>query len=287
MSVVAKTGDGRDWLAELRGAQDIETFKDLVMEVAVAKPELRASVCELARKAGGEELEDWVARFFILSQPQPVKHNYGEKPSSIVCWPSGLRRPLLAQNPASALAANLNAVLASKAKAAAQKPAPKPEPEPEPEPASSAEPEAEPVPRRTMLPVVVLPPPLPPPPSPNWDDAIAAMNEQHAIIENVGGKAVIASWEPSSLDLERLMVVFQSKDSFLLRYSNRFVSMEVPDGRGGSHGIKAPLGQWWLGHRNRRQYRGVTFRPGGPEWSTSVLTSGRAGASSQRLAIGD
>jgi hypothetical protein len=114
-----------------------------------------------------------------------------------------------------------------------------------------------------MLPVVVLPPPLPPPPAPNWDDAIAAMNEQHAIIENVGGKTVIASWEPSPLDLERLMVVFQSKESFLLRYSNRFVSVEVPDARGGSHRVTAPLGQWWLGHRHRRQFRGVTFRPGG------------------------
>ena len=33
-----------------------------------------------------------------------------------------------------------------------------------------------------------------------WDQAIAAMNRQHAIIENVGGKAVIASWEPSTID---------------------------------------------------------------------------------------
>jgi hypothetical protein len=195
MTVVAKTGDGRDWLAELRRAQDIETFKDLVMEVALARPELKASVCELAREAGGEELKDWVARFFILSEAQPEKHNYDERPLSIVSWPSGLRlrRPSGATNLASALAANLNAALASKVKAAAPKPAPKPEP------ASSAEPEPEPEPE---------------------------------------GKTVIASWEPSSLDLERLMVVFQSKDSFLLRYSNRFVSMEVPDGRGGSHGTR-------------------------------------------------
>ena len=129
--------------------------------------------------------------------------------------------------------------------------------EAEPKPRAS---EAEPP--KALLPVVVLPPP-PPPPAPNWDDAIAAMNEQHAIIENVGGNTVIASWEPSSLDLERLSVVFQSRESFLLRYSNRFVSIEVPDARGGSHKVTATLGQWWLGHRNRRQFRGVTFRPGG------------------------
>src|SRR5262249_38074267 len=98
-----------------------------------------------------------------------------------------------------------------------------------------------------------------------WNDAIAAMNEQHAIIENVGGKTVIASWEPSPIDLKRLMVVFQTKESFLLRYSNRTVSIEIPDGRGGIRFDRAPLAQWWLGHRDRLQYRGVTFRPGGPE----------------------
>ena len=87
------------------------------------------------------------------------------------------------------------------------------------------------------------------------------MNRQHAIIENVGGKAVIASWEPSTIDPAKLVVVFQNKESFLLRYSNRFVSIEVHDGRGGT--VRVPLGQWWLGHRDRQQYRGVTFRPGG------------------------
>jgi Family of unknown function (DUF5906) len=124
-------------------------------------------------------------------------------------------------------------------------------------------PEPEQAERRAMLPALVPPPPPLQPPKPNWDDAVAAMNTQHAIIENVGGKTVIASWEPSSIDLNRLMVVFQSKESFLLRYSNRFVSLQVPNGRGGNHTVSAPLGQWWLTHRDRPQFRGVTFRPGG------------------------
>ena len=65
--------------------------------------------------------------------------------------------------------------------------------------------------RRVMLPAVVPPPPPLQPPKPNWDAALEAMNMQHAIIENVGGKTVIASWEPPPIDLDRLMVVFQSK----------------------------------------------------------------------------
>src|SRR5260370_38860389 len=93
-------------------------------------------------------------------------------------------------------------------------------------------------------------PPPPQPVAPEWDEAIAAMNNQHAIIENVGGKAVIASWEPSTIDPSRVAVVFQNKESFLLRYSNRFVPIEVHTGRGVSI-VRAPLGQWWLNHRDR------------------------------------
>jgi hypothetical protein len=108
--------------------------------------------------------------------------------------------------------------------------------------------EAEPEPKangtdaeRVMLPAVVPPPPPLQPPKPTWDEALAAMNTQHAIIENIGGKTMIASWEPSPINLDRLMVVFRHKESFLLRYSNRFISIEVPDARGGTHTVRTPL----------------------------------------------
>src|SRR5262249_48663574 len=89
----------------------------------------------------------------------------------------------------------------------------KPEPEPEHEKKAA---QAEPAPKSEKeegkaLAVVRSAP------AEEWDDAIAAMNRQHAIIENVGGKAVIASWEPSTYDTGKLMVVFQNKESFLLR----------------------------------------------------------------------
>jgi hypothetical protein len=127
-------------------------------------------------------------------------------------------------------------------------------PEPEPEKASTPEP-------RVMLPAVI--PPTPPPVT--WDDAIEAMNDRHAIIDNVGGKTVIAGWEPSQIDPARMVVVFQNKESFLLRYSNRYAIIDVSDGRGGTSQRCMPLGQWWLSHRRRRQYRGVTFLPAGPK----------------------
>ena len=114
---------------------------------------------------------------------------------------------------------------------------------------------------RGGLPMVLATPKLPV----AWDDVIEAMNRRHAIIDNVGGKTVIAGWEPSQLNPERMVVVFQQKESFLLRYSNRTATIDVPDGRGGVRQSVEALGQWWLRHRQRRQHRGITFLPGGSE----------------------
>jgi hypothetical protein len=117
------------------------------------------------------------------------------------------------------------------------------------------EPKAEPLPANKSL--VAAEPKLPPPPPRTWDEVIEAMNERHAIIENVGGKTTIASWEPSTVDPTRLEVVFHTKESFLLRYLNRKVALEVPGGRS----VNVKLGDWWLNHPDRRQFRGVTFAP--------------------------
>src|SRR5262249_5372831 len=85
------------------------------------------------------------------------------------------------------------------------KPEPKePEEEPEDEPGNV---------ERVRLPAVIpVTKPLSSERVSRWDDAMAAMNEQHAIIENVGNKTVIASWEPSPTNLDRRVLVFQGKD---------------------------------------------------------------------------
>lgn len=150
---------------------------------------------------------------------------------------------------------------------ATQPPAePKRKPEPEEEPAPLDEPDEPEQPEeeeqedaQVMLPAVVPPAQLPA----TWDVALDAMNNRHAIIENYGGKAVIAGWEMSPINPSKQVIVFQGKDSFLLRYSNRSVKKKVPDGKGGVLEMRQQLGAWWLGHRQRRQYRGITFAPGG------------------------
>src|SRR5262245_48723096 len=112
-------------------------------------------------------------------------------------------------------------------------PKPQPEaarsqPEDEPELARAAADGVSPEPR-TTLPAVIDQRALA-----TWADAGEAINEDHAIIDNVGSKSVIACWELSPLDPARQVVVFQNKESFLLRYSNRYATIEVADGKGGS-----------------------------------------------------
>jgi hypothetical protein len=246
----------RDWLAELRRARDArdkDAFIDLLTAIALAAPALQGAACEIARGFGDEEdkWEEWAKGFFISPTPPPeIESEVVEVvPQAVPGVLQRFGRKIGAAKPAAAsreVADALQAAIAELAKKA---------PDAEPEEAGEAE-------RRVMLPAVVLPPPPLQPPKPNWDAALEAMNMQHAIIENVGGKTVIASWEPSPIDLDRLMVIFQSKESFLLRYSNRSVSLQVPNGRGGIQTISTPLGHWWLTHRDRLQFRGVTFRPG-------------------------
>jgi hypothetical protein len=133
----------------------------------------------------------------------------------------------------------------------------------EPEPAAEPEP-----PTKPMLPVLVQPA-RPPAAAPDWNEVIREMNDQHAIIENRGGKTVIASWEPSTLDPSRKKLVYQTKESFLLRYSNKSVYWPMPDGRRAAQ----PLAQFWLSHPHRAQYRGVIFLPNGPRVVNECLNT--------------
>src|SRR6266851_7600111 len=55
------------------------------------------------------------------------------------------------------------------------------------------------------------------------------LNDRHAIIENIGSKTMISGWEPSALDPNRMEIVFQKRNDFLLRYSNQFVPSEYVD----------------------------------------------------------
>jgi len=104
-----------------------------------------------------------------------------------------------------------------------------------------------------------------PKPTRTTEAVLKVLNDRHAIIENIGSKTMISGWEPSALDPNRMEIVFQKRNDFLLRYSNQFVPSEYVDEQTGETKTRStPLGQWWLGHRHRKQYRGVTFLPEAP-----------------------
>jgi hypothetical protein len=58
---------------------------------------------------------------------------------------------------------------------------------------------------------------------------------------------------------------FRTKTAFYSDTQTALFSFLVANARGGSQHHSVPLGQWWLGHSQRRQYRGVTFLPDGPQ----------------------
>jgi hypothetical protein len=84
---------------------------------------------------------------------------------------------------------------------------------------------------------------------------LALMNKRHAFIENYGGKAMVTDFLAPDDDSPRQCVVFVDTHAIRERYANRFVP--------GSE--KKAVGDWWLKHPKRRQYKGTRFDPGGPE----------------------
>jgi hypothetical protein len=210
-----------------------------------------------ARRKGGPDLQ---AKYLGLVEqlPKEIRKEYRERTIELWTKVNGERKPQkferreFSDEQIKRWQAERGSFFGSAAQPKAD-----PEPEDTPEEEPEEEPKAEPEPR-AALPAVI--PPQPPPAT--WDDLLTVMNNQHAIIDNVGGKAVIASWEPSPLDPSRRKVVFQNKESFSLRYSNRYATIEITTKRGATVQVETPLSTWWLTHRNRRQYRGITFWPG-------------------------
>ena len=90
------------------------------------------------------------------------------------------------------------------------------------------------------------------------DPRLVELNDQHAVIENYGGRCRIIE-ELQDDDAGRSALTFQSFDDFRNRYQHRKISLGY-DGKGKP--VQAPLGTWWLEHPARKQYRSVAFSPG-------------------------
>lgn len=81
---------------------------------------------------------------------------------------------------------------------------------------------------------------------------LSELNQRHAVIENMGSKCVIMTLQEDG------RIGFQNIGDFKAIYMNRFVEAgQTKDKRP----ITKPLGEWWLKHPGRRQYRQVVFDP--------------------------
>lgn len=85
-------------------------------------------------------------------------------------------------------------------------------------------------------------------------DYLGQMNQSHAFVNSLGGKPMVMSWVYNEV-YEREIIEFVSPDAVIMRYSNQ----TVPGGRRGD--TPTPLGKWWIGHTDRREYDTVTFEP--------------------------
>src|SRR3954451_23603311 len=82
------------------------------------------------------------------------------------------------------------------------------------------------------------------------------LNERYCVIQD-GGKTLVLHFEPDVRDgRTRMIPRFMSFQDFRNFYLNKKVG--IPDG-------EASLGHYWLQHPARRQYKALTFQPGGPE----------------------
>jgi hypothetical protein len=90
------------------------------------------------------------------------------------------------------------------------------------------------------------------------DPWLRKLNEEHAVIEDIGGKCRVVSevFDPA---LKRPRLSRQSFDDFRNRYMH--ISVTIGTDKDGND-VKMPLGKWWLQNANRRQYRTIVFAPG-------------------------
>lgn len=88
---------------------------------------------------------------------------------------------------------------------------------------------------------------------------LAKLNEQYSVVMNFGGKCRVIQ-EVLDPVIGRARLTKQTKDDFCNSYCNKFVTVGT-DAKGLD--IRKPVGSWWFGHEQRRQYSHITFAPGG------------------------
>ena len=89
------------------------------------------------------------------------------------------------------------------------------------------------------------------------DPKLTEMNDQFAVIGNIGGKCRVIEEVPNEL-LNRTSITYSSFEDLRNRFSNKLV--KVGTTKDGAE-VTKPLGKYWLDHPMRRQYDTIRFMP--------------------------
>lgn len=91
------------------------------------------------------------------------------------------------------------------------------------------------------------------------DPWLLELNDRFAVIGNIGGKCRVVE-EVVDHTLGRARLTRQSFDDFRNRFMNQYVQVGL-DPKSGLPVMK-PVGAWWLGQQQRRQFDTIVFAPG-------------------------
>jgi hypothetical protein len=93
------------------------------------------------------------------------------------------------------------------------------------------------------------------------------LNQEFAVIEDIGGKCRVMSWIPSPLDKGVRVPSFQDFRSFSERFGHKYITVKKTKHlKDGDHDYEedVQLGTWWLKWTGRRTYRHLELAPNQP-----------------------
>lgn len=90
------------------------------------------------------------------------------------------------------------------------------------------------------------------------------LNEQFAVIGDIGGKCRVLGWTPSKVDPHIKVPSFQDFKSFSERHGAKYIAVKTEKPNGDIIEENKQLGAYWLKWTGRKNYEGIDLVPNGP-----------------------
>lgn len=96
---------------------------------------------------------------------------------------------------------------------------------------------------------------------PTGASPLIKLNDQYAVIGDVGGKCLVLGWVPSKVDETLKVPSFQSFKSFSERYASTYILTKRESKDGETIEEPKQIGSYWLKWTGRRSYEGIELEP--------------------------